>query len=112
MAVETPRTAERRPRRRFRRLLKPLLIAGIPLLLAVGAYALASWPQSQIYGPIISHGPTDRPRIALTFDDGPNEPYTSQILDILDQKGVKATFFVVGANAEVFPLTLRREVAD
>jgi|GEM_PF-1249567 len=41
--------------------------------------------------------------IYLTFDDGPNEPYTSEVLDILDQEGVKATFFVCGKNIEKYP---------
>jgi polysaccharide deacetylase family sporulation protein PdaB len=41
--------------------------------------------------------------VALTFDDGPNEPYTSQILKILKDNNVKATFFMVGKNVEFFP---------
>jgi peptidoglycan/xylan/chitin deacetylase (PgdA/CDA1 family) len=72
----------------------------------------AVWPQSQVYGHIVTHGPSSPPMVALTFDDGPNEPATSRILDILDAKGVKATFFVVGENAEAYPDTVRREVAD
>lgn len=47
----------------------------------------------------------------LTFDDGPNEPYTSQILEILNRYGARATFFVCGANAEKFPQTLKK-IAD
>lgn len=39
-------------------------------------------------------------KIALTFDDGPHPRYTPQILDILDYYGIKATFFIVGVNAE------------
>lgn len=89
-----------------------LLAAGCALILLLGSYAFASWPQSQLYGDIITHGPTDRPRIALTFDDGPNEPYTSQILDVLREKGVRATFFVVGANVEAMPDTVRRAAAE
>lgn len=42
-------------------------------------------------------------KIALTFDDGPHPRYTPQILDILDEFGIKATFFVVGVNAENYP---------
>lgn len=42
-------------------------------------------------------------KIALTFDDGPHPRYTPQILDILDEYGVKATFFVIGVNAEYYP---------
>ncbi len=41
--------------------------------------------------------------IALTFDDGPHPEYTPEILDILDEYGVKATFFVVGENASRHP---------
>lgn len=38
--------------------------------------------------------------IALTFDDGPHPVYTRELLDLLKKHGVKATFFVVGENAE------------
>lgn len=41
--------------------------------------------------------------IYLTFDDGPCEPYTSQILSTLQKYEAKATFFVCGKNAEKFP---------
>ena len=46
--------------------------------------------------------------IFLTFDDGPHEIYTPKILDILDEFGVKATFFVVGKNAERYPQIVKR----
>ena len=48
-------------------------------------------------------------RVALTFDDGPAET-TSVILDVLEQYNAKATFFVVGTQAEYYDDTLRREV--
>jgi peptidoglycan/xylan/chitin deacetylase (PgdA/CDA1 family) len=73
---------------------------------------LAVWPQSQLYGRIVTRGPGDQRLVALTFDDGPNDPATSRILDVLAEKGVKATFFVVGENARVFPDTVRRTVAE
>lgn len=38
------------------------------------------------------------PRVALTFDDGPHPAYTEKLLDGLEERGVKATFFVVGEN--------------
>lgn len=41
-----------------------------------------------------------KPIIAFTFDDGPNELYTHQVLDILYEKKVPATFFVLGKNIE------------
>jgi len=46
--------------------------------------------------------------VYLTFDDGPNEPFTSQVLDILKRQNVPATFFVCGKNAERQPETLRK----
>lgn len=46
--------------------------------------------------------------LALTFDDGPDDVYTPEILDELEQLGVKATFFVVGQNVERFPSVVRR----
>ncbi|MEP7074800.1 MAG: glycosyltransferase [Acidobacteriota bacterium] len=51
-------------------------------------------------------------KIALTFDDGPDPVWTPQILDILKQKGVSATFFVVGENGQANPNLIRRIVAD
>ena len=50
--------------------------------------------------------------IALTFDDGPHPENTPRILDILKDKGVKATFFVIGKNAEKYPDLLRRIDAE
>lgn len=41
-----------------------------------------------------------KPRIALTFDDGPHPVYTPKLLDGLKERNVKATFFVVGKNIE------------
>lgn len=49
-------------------------------------------------------------RVALTFDDGPHPRYTREILDILDEYGVKATFFFVGENVYYYP-EAAREVA-
>ena len=55
------------------------------------------------FGPVISRGRTGANYVALTFDDGPSEPVTRRILDLLDQYGVKATFFVSGVNASRYP---------
>ena len=67
-------------------------------------------PRSRFYGKVCSNGDRNRPRIALTFDDGPNEPYTSDVLSILEQYRIKATFFVIGQNARRYPETCRRIV--
>ena len=50
--------------------------------------------------------------VALTFDDGPDADWTPRILDILKQKSVPGTFFVVGANALSQPSLLNRIVAE
>lgn len=49
-------------------------------------------------GKVFLHGDNSRKQVALTFDDGPDLEYTPQILDILGQFGIKATFFLKGAN--------------
>lgn len=71
---------------------------------AVLLYGYAA-PTSTVFGASYSGTRTKDKFVALTFDDGPNEPYTSQVLDILDQFGVKATFFLVGKNVELEPAT-------
>lgn len=47
------------------------------------------------------------PRLALTFDDGPNPVYTPAVLDILARRGARATFFVLGREVERYPDLLR-----
>lgn len=47
-------------------------------------------------------------RVFLTFDDGPSEKVTPQILDILQKENIKATFFVLGSRVEFYPEILKR----
>ncbi len=47
-------------------------------------------------------------KISITFDDGPNPPYTEQILKILEKKKIPATFFVCGKNIERYPQILKK----
>jgi peptidoglycan-N-acetylglucosamine deacetylase len=49
--------------------------------------------------------------IALTFDDGPHEGYTQQLLAILKRNNVRATFFVIGKQVDKFPDLVQMEVA-
>ena len=51
-------------------------------------------------------------KVALTFDDGPDPEWTPQILDILKEKNVKGTFFVIGGNAEANPGLIERELDE
>ena len=54
----------------------------------------------QLFGGIIYNFNTKEKIVALTFDDGPSNKYTSGVLDILESEGVKATFFLNGADIE------------
>ena len=60
---------------------------------------------------IFSEGDGNKPEIALTIDDGPS-PYTSQMLSVLRQYGIHATFFVVGQNVQNYPDLVQQELAD
>ncbi len=88
-----------------------LLGFGVLFVVATLLHATLS-PRSTLWGPVLVHADRHATVVALTFDDGPNEPYTSRILDILKARGVKATFFVVGVNARTFPDAVRREAAE
>ena len=52
-------------------------------------------PTSQLYGRTLTHG-SDPDQMALTFDDGPNDPYTMHLLDMLAKYSAQATFFLIG----------------
>lgn len=60
----------------------------------------------------IIRGDIRKPRIALTFDDGPHPVYTLQLLDILRRTHTPATFFVVGKQVEKNPALVQLEVAE
>ncbi|MGB4338688.1 MAG: polysaccharide deacetylase family protein [Bacillota bacterium] len=51
-------------------------------------------------------------KVVLTFDDGPSRAYTPQVLDVLKAEGVRAVFFVLGANAAARPDLVRRMVEE
>ena len=52
------------------------------------------------------------PAVALTFDDGPHPEWTPKLLDMLGQRGVRATFYVIGRECEQSPEILRRTFAE
>ena len=84
-----------------------LTLLGI-LLLAVLVHGYAT-PGAQLFGRVYSKGPSGGMTVALTFDDGPNDPHTSRVLDILRTSGnLKATFFTTGKNVQDFPETAKR----
>jgi len=82
-------------------------------LLALLAFMISYYEYHGIgpQGGIIRRGPHEN-IVSLTFDDGPNPIYTAQILDILKEKGVKASFFVVGENVAKYPEIAKRIVSE
>jgi len=68
-------------------------------------------PSAQVFGRYPYRAARAERVVALTFDDGPNEPYTSEIADFLDEQGVRATFFQVGACVRRHPETTARLLA-
>lgn len=60
----------------------------------------------------IRHVKTSQKVVALTFDDGPSEPYTQQILQVLNKNNVKGTFFVLGGNAKEYPNIVKQIMSE
>src|SRR5207302_131273 len=88
----------------------PWMIGGGALAVSGSAAAYVTLaPRCAFWGPIVFRGEvTGPPRVTLTFDDGPDDHATPAILDILQDLGVKATFFVVGRNVDRWPHLVRR----
>ncbi|HAR63562.1 MAG TPA: hypothetical protein DF296_01825 [Candidatus Margulisbacteria bacterium] len=78
-------------------------LAGAVLLLLLGTHA----GFAESYEPIWRVNTTNLV-IALTFDDGPKPEYSIPVLDILDKYCIKATFFIVGKMAKIYPDTVYR----
>ena len=64
------------------------------------------------FGRNITRLDTDQRIVALTFDDGPNPPYTDRLLEVLAKHEVKATFFMIGNRIEKHPETVNRVIAE
>ncbi|MBN8917721.1 peptidoglycan/xylan/chitin deacetylase (PgdA/CDA1 family) [Xanthobacter flavus] len=59
-----------------------------------------------------SSATVDGPYIAITFDDGPNPETTPRLLKMLEQRGIKATFFVLGSRAVASPNIIKQMIAQ
>ncbi len=88
------------------------IIAAVALAFGLWFWWACSEPWSTFFRPVLIRGPREGKRVTLTFDDGPAEKFTEQILGILREHRVPATFFVCGKNAEQHPELLRRIVAE
>lgn len=76
----------------------PLLLV-LVVLVVLGLFELSKSRTFQFFGVLINRVNTDEKVVALTFDDGPTE-YTKEVLGILDEKDIKATFFLIGNQLE------------
>jgi peptidoglycan-N-acetylglucosamine deacetylase len=74
----------------------PLLVGATGIAAAVAAGYQSMAPTGQWYGRTFTGLPPGSRQIALTYDDGPNDPYTMQLLEVLARHDVHATFFMVG----------------
>jgi 2,3-diketo-5-methylthio-1-phosphopentane phosphatase len=96
-----------------------MILFGLPMIAgagslaagAAGVYYATAAVRSQWLGKTDWRGRTDTASVALTFDDGPSED-TERILDVLRAYDLKATFFMLGRQVELFPELARRVVAD
>ena len=93
------RTLDGIERRILRNLLLLVIAYALGVLLGVGVESLD----------VVSYNAkaVEKSKIAITFDDGPNPEYTVKLLDGLQKRGVKATFFVLGAEVEKYPEILK-----
>jgi len=82
---------------------------GLALAGLAGTITLASArPDLQLFGPAVLRGPTDRPLVALSFDDGPDPASTDALVDALDAADARATFFLLADRARRHPDLLAR----
>lgn len=63
---------------------------------------------SKMLGECTTRGPTDEAKVALTFDDGPNDHTTAKLLDLLADRKARATFFCIGRHVADHPDIARR----
>src|SRR5215510_7530483 len=92
--------------------LKALLIIVVAVVVMTGAANQISKSRTfQFFGEIVPRINTRQKVVALTFDDGPTPGVTEELLSILSEADVKATFFVIGADLERNPEEGRKIVA-
>src|SRR5687768_3620739 len=78
------------------RIVLAVLLVGIVFL--YGTLQLSRSRTFQLFGELVDRVETDRPVVALTFDDGPIEALTDSLIRVLDRRQVEATFFITGGE--------------
>ncbi|HMG26536.1 MAG TPA: polysaccharide deacetylase family protein, partial [Acidimicrobiia bacterium] len=84
------------PRRRASGSVRVVAAVTAVLVAGVTFWIGANSPTATWFGSQVAHGSRDVREVAITFDDGPDDPYTLRIARILDEHDVKGTFFMVG----------------
>lgn len=83
-------------------------LAGLAAAVSAGYQTMA--PTGQWYGRTFTGLPSGSRKLALTYDDGPNDPHTLRLLEVLAKHNVQATFFVIGQYVQKRPDIPRRIV--
>ncbi|HXE91929.1 MAG TPA: polysaccharide deacetylase family protein [Terriglobales bacterium] len=91
-------------------MLEALAGAGIGAAAMVGLYASLA-PRTSLCGPVFYGNGRASRQLALTFDDGPNDPHTLRLLEILARENVRATFFLIGMHVAQRPDIVREILA-
>jgi peptidoglycan/xylan/chitin deacetylase (PgdA/CDA1 family) len=91
-------------------MLGPLLGAGTVVAAACAAGYQSMAPTGQWYGHTFIGSGHGAKQIALTYDDGPNDPHTLRLLEVLAKHDAKATFFLIGRFVEQRPDIVREVV--
>lgn len=89
--------------------MKKIMCALVSLFMLAGGFSVSAQSNSSLNKDIFVGNRSAGKYVALTFDDGPHKEYTPEILDILKKYDAKATFFVIGSNAENCPEIIKRE---
>ncbi len=85
---------------------------GLLILAMVIAGFGVALPQLRLFGPFVCRGDVSRRRVALTFDDGPDNQSTPELLDLLRAERVPVTFFCIGRNVTAQPELTARIVRE
>ncbi len=88
-------------------MLGPILTAGGVLAAASAAGYQSMAPTGRWYGRTFTGLPRGSKQLALTYDDGPNDPHTLRLLEVLAKHEVKATFFLMGRYVRQRPDIVR-----
>jgi peptidoglycan/xylan/chitin deacetylase (PgdA/CDA1 family) len=87
----------------------PPVVTGASLAAYLGLVALAvTEPRSRIFGDVVARVPAG---IALTFDDGPHPVFTRKVMDALEARNARGTFFMIGRKMRAHPDVVREVIA-